>query len=113
MFRSNATRIAQRISDVLDDMLLGDFDYVDTDAGLYADIDYDHAYGTHLAAPDSMLVAVSTPASGLLRSHRPPVASRIARRPSGIDCPPAAAALTPCPGKLPEQWETTSRGNAA
>ena len=109
MFRSNAIRIAQRISDVLDDMLVGDFDYVESGSRLYADIDYDRTFGTEHAAS-----ATATLASDFeLHPHREPLRSRIARRPAGLDCDVTATDASCCPGRLPEQWETMSRGTAA
>jgi len=40
MFRPFITQLAERAADVIDDMLVGDFEYVEDHTGLYADIDY-------------------------------------------------------------------------
>jgi hypothetical protein len=44
MFRSASNNFAHRISDLIDDMLVGDFDYILDGDELYADVDY---YRTH------------------------------------------------------------------
>ena len=44
MFRSANNNFAHRICDLIDDMLVGDFDYVLDGDELYADVDY---YRTH------------------------------------------------------------------
>jgi hypothetical protein len=109
MFRSNAIRIAQRISDVLDDMLVGDFDCVEHGSRIYADIDYDRTYSTtHAVFADASLADDFE-----FHPHREPLRSRVSRRPSGLDCNPPATEGSRCPGRLPEQWETTNRGTAA
>jgi hypothetical protein len=42
MFRPTAAiRLAARVADVIDEMLVGDFDFVEDESGLYADVDYD------------------------------------------------------------------------
>jgi hypothetical protein len=41
MFSTTAIRLAARVADVIDEMLVGDFDYVEDESGLYADVDYD------------------------------------------------------------------------
>jgi hypothetical protein len=41
MFRSATARVAARMSDLIDDMLVGDFDYIVDGEDVYADIDYD------------------------------------------------------------------------
>jgi hypothetical protein len=40
MFRPAVTHIAERIAEILDDALIGDFDYISDGEALYADIDY-------------------------------------------------------------------------
>ena len=44
MFRPTATRLAARVADVIDEMLVGDFDFVEDESGVYADVDYDRKY---------------------------------------------------------------------
>ena len=53
MFRLTATRLAARAADVIDEMLIGDFDFVEDESGLYADVDYDriHPRRLELRAP--------------------------------------------------------------
>ena len=41
MFRSITSRFADRVSDLVDEMLIGDFDYIVEGDELYADIDYE------------------------------------------------------------------------
>jgi hypothetical protein len=41
MFRSVTSRFAAHMSDLIDDMLVGDFDYIVNGDKVYADIDYD------------------------------------------------------------------------
>jgi len=41
MFRPKAIRLAARVADVIDEMLVGDFDFIEDESGLYADVDYD------------------------------------------------------------------------
>jgi len=41
MFRRSATRVVEHLSDAIDDMLIGDFDYVVDGERLFADIDYE------------------------------------------------------------------------
>ncbi len=72
MFRSTATRIAQRVSDVIDDMLLGDFEYVEAGTQLYADIDYQRRYGANPRFAN--------------HHHREWLTSRIERRPDPAEC---------------------------
>lgn len=49
MFRSTTTRLAQRVSDLIDDMLVGDFDYISDGDKLYADVDYYRKHPHHVA----------------------------------------------------------------
>jgi hypothetical protein len=44
MFRPTATRLAARVADVIDEMLVGDFDFVEDESGIYADVDYDRKH---------------------------------------------------------------------
>jgi hypothetical protein len=41
MFRSVTSRVAAHMSELIDDMLVGDFDYIVDGDEVYADIDYD------------------------------------------------------------------------
>lgn len=47
MFRSATNNFALRISDMIDDMLVGDFDYVLDGDELYADVDYYRKHPHH------------------------------------------------------------------
>ena len=47
MFRSATNNFALRISDMIDDMLVGDFDYVRDGDELYADVDYYRKHPHH------------------------------------------------------------------
>jgi hypothetical protein len=49
MFRPTAIRLAARVADAIDEMLIGDFDFVEDESGVYADVDYDR---THACRPD-------------------------------------------------------------
>jgi hypothetical protein len=40
MFRPTAIRLAARVADAIDEMLIGDFDFIEDESGLYADVDY-------------------------------------------------------------------------
>jgi hypothetical protein len=40
MFRATTLRLANRMSDLIDDMLVGDFDYIADGDEVYADVDY-------------------------------------------------------------------------
>ena len=83
MFFSTTLRLATRVSDLIDDLLIGDFDYVLDGERLYADVDYyrDHP---HHEAPGM----TSTTGHGLM-SRRPVLAGAQSRRPGGLPHPPA------------------------
>lgn len=49
MFRSATNYLANRISDLVDDMLVGDFDYILDGDELYADVDYFRKHPHHAA----------------------------------------------------------------
>ena len=49
MFRSATNNLTHRISDLIDDMLVGDFDYVCDGDKLYADVDYYRKHPHHAA----------------------------------------------------------------
>jgi hypothetical protein len=40
MFRSSTSRIVDRLAEAIDDMLIGDYDYVFDGGRVYADVDY-------------------------------------------------------------------------
>jgi hypothetical protein len=44
MFRPTAIRLAARVADVIDEMLVGDFDFIEDESGVYADVDYDRRH---------------------------------------------------------------------
>jgi hypothetical protein len=48
MFRQRATRLAARLADAIDEMLVGDFDFIEDESGLYADVDYDRIHPCRL-----------------------------------------------------------------
>jgi hypothetical protein len=41
-------RFAARVADVIDEMLVGDFDFIEDESGLYADVDYDRIHPCRL-----------------------------------------------------------------
>ncbi len=47
MFRLTTTRLAHRVTDLIDDMLVGDFDYIMDGEHLYADVDYYREHPHH------------------------------------------------------------------
>lgn len=47
MFRSSTTRFVQRISDLIDDALVGDFEYIADGEHVYADVDYYREHPHH------------------------------------------------------------------
>lgn len=47
MFRYITSSLARLLSDAIDDMLLGDYDYILVGNRLYADVDYFHAHPHH------------------------------------------------------------------
>lgn len=90
MFRSVTNNFARRISDLVDDMLVGDFDYILDGEDLYADVDY---YRTHPHHSDALTWA---PAAGRgLGAQRAAVAGPQERRPGTV---PDRAAACVSPG---------------
>jgi hypothetical protein len=84
MFRSvSIMKFAARMSDLIDDMLVGDFDYiVDDDGRAYADVDY------HRAHPHTALTW--TPAAGRgAGPQRQAVSGPKSRRPGTVPAHPA------------------------
>ncbi len=89
MFRSTTTRWAQRVSDLIDDMLVGDFDYILDGEDLYADVDYYRKHPHHVAE------LTWTPAAGRgLGPQRSAVSGPKERRPGTI-APRAATCVAP------------------
>jgi hypothetical protein len=68
-------RLAARVADAIDEMLIGDFDFIEDESGLYADVDYDRTHACHLElrAPvarrpcNAPTPAALTPAAGARR----------------------------------------------
>ena len=70
--------LAHRLSELIDDMLLGDFQYIAEGGDVYADVDYDRLR-PH-AAPLTW-----TPAAGRgFGPQRPAVAGPVSRRPGAV-----------------------------
>jgi hypothetical protein len=87
MFRSATNNFAQRISDLIDDMLVGDFDYILDGDQLYADVDY---YRTHAHHAGEL---TWTPAAGRgVGPQRAAVAGPKERRPGVVPARAAACA---------------------
>jgi len=83
MFRS-AIRFAALMSDLIDEMLVGDFDYIFDDDHVYADVDYHRAHPHHEALS-------WTPAAGRgVGPQRPAVSGPKSRRPGTVPAQPAA-----------------------
>ena len=102
MFRSISHSLAQRISDLIDDMLVGDFDYVLDGDELYADVDYFRRHPHH--APE----LTWTPAAGRgFGPQRPAAAGPKERRPGTV---PARAAVCVSPGHAPVMRGATPAG---
>jgi hypothetical protein len=58
MFRSITARLADRMSELVDEILVGDFDYVIDGDEVYADIDYDRIArecGTRVRQPAPLI----------------------------------------------------------
>jgi hypothetical protein len=102
MFRSVTNNFARRISDLIDDMLVGDFDYILDGEELYADVDY---YRTH---PHHALELTWTPAAGRgLGPQRAAVAGPKERRPGTV---PARAAACVSPRRSTAVRPATAAG---
>jgi len=85
MFRSATVRLAARVSDLLDDMLVGDFDYIIDGDEIYADVDY---FRTHPHHADEL---TWTPAAGRgFGPQRSAASGPQARRPGAVAPRPAA-----------------------
>ena len=88
MFRLEKIQaLANRLSELIDDMLLGDFDYVAEGPNVYADVDYERLR-LH-AGPLTW-----TPAAGRgFGPQRPAVAGPVSRRPGAVSQAPKGCAL--------------------
>jgi hypothetical protein len=87
MFRSATIRLAARISDLIDDMLLGDFDYILDGDAVYADVDYFRRHPHHVAE------LTWTPAAGRgFGPQRTAAAGPKDRRPGVVPSRPVACA---------------------
>jgi hypothetical protein len=90
MFRSVTNHLAQRISDLVDDMLVGDFNYVLDGDQLYADVDYFRKHPHHVGE------LTWTPSAGRgLGAQRSAVVGPKERRPGTV---PVRAAVCASPG---------------
>ncbi len=79
MFREAIIHLATRLSAHIDDMLLGDFDYIAYGDRVYADVDY-RRLRRHHPTPLSW-----TPAAGRgFGPQRPLVAGPVSRRPGSV-----------------------------
>lgn len=107
MFRSTTTRLAHRVSDLIDDMLVGDFDYVLDGDDLYADVDY---YRTH---PHHVEELTWTPAAGRgFGPQRSATAGPRERRP-GVVPARAAVCITPLGASRIRPATAAARSRAA
>jgi len=102
MFRSVTNILALRISELIDDMLVGDFDYILDGDQLYADVDYFHKHPHHKAE------LTWTPAAG--RGFGPQRSTAVGpkeRRPGTV---PSRAATCVSPGHAPVLQAATTAG---
>jgi hypothetical protein len=100
MFRS-AIRFAARMSELIDDMLVGDFDYIFDDGRIYADVDY------HRAHPHQAALSW-TPAAGRgAGPQRPAVSGPKSRRPGTV---PAQRAACVAPVRAANSRAATAAG---
>jgi hypothetical protein len=89
MFRSTTNRLARRVSDLIDDMLVGDFDYILDGEDLYADVDYYRKHPHHVAD------LTWTPAAGRGLGPQRSAASGPKERRPGAVAPRAGACVSP------------------
>ncbi len=102
MFRSATTRLAQRLSDLIDDMLVGDFEYILDGDDLYADVDY---YRTH---PHHTEPLTWTPAAGRgFGPQRAVLSGPRDRRPGTV---PARPTTCPSPARAAAGRPATAAG---
>lgn len=102
MFHSATNNLAHRISDLIDDMLVGDFDYILDGDELYADVDYYRKHPHHAAD------LTWTPSAGRgLGPQRSTASGPKERRPGTV---PARAAVCVSPGHAPILRPATAAG---
>jgi hypothetical protein len=102
MFRSATNNFAHRISDLIDDMLVGDFDYVRDGDELYADVDYYRRHPHHSAELSW------TPGAGRgFGPQRSAAAGPQERRPGTV---PARAGVCISPSRAPVGGAATAAG---
>jgi hypothetical protein len=102
MFRSATNNFTLRLSDLIDDMLVGDFDYVLDGEELYADVDYYRKHPHHAGELSW------TPAAG--RGYGPQRAAVVGpkeRRPGTV---PASPAVCVSPARSDRQGPATAAG---
>ena len=102
MFRSVTNILALRLTELIDDMLVGDFDYILDGDELYADVDYFRKHPHHKAE------LTWTPAAGRgFGPQRSTVVGPQERRPGTV---PARAAACVSPGHAPVLQAATAAG---
>ena len=102
MFRSATHYLANRISDLVDDMLVGDFDYILNGDELYADVDYFRKHPHHASTLSW------TPSAGRgFGPQRAAVVGPKERRPGTV---PARAASCDSPSHTPLLRPVTAAG---
>lgn len=118
MFRSATNNFALRISDMIDDMLVGDFDYILDGDELYADVDYYRKHRDALPTgvdyyrehPHHAGELTWTPSAGRgFGPERAAVVGPKERRPGTV---PARAAVCVAPGRSPVYRPATAAGRA-
>jgi hypothetical protein len=72
MFRSVTSRVAGKVSDLIDDMLIGDYDYVIDGEHIYADVDYER----HCAS-DALILGTPQRRAGAVRAAELPCSSPV------------------------------------
>lgn len=102
MFRSATNNLALRISDLIDDMLVGDFEYIVDGEHVYADVDYYRRHPHHAGELSW------TPSAGRgFGAQRAAVAGPKERRPGTV---PAQTAVCVSPARLGGQRPVTAAG---
>jgi len=118
MFRFAIASLAGRVAEVIDDMLLGDYEYVLADGRLYADVDYLNAleaeelrerageyFRTH---PHHSSELTWTPSAGRGFGPQRTVLAGPAERRAGTV--PARAGACDAPARTPLAWAHTAAG---
>jgi hypothetical protein len=102
MFRSATNNFAHRISELIDDMLVGDFDYILVGDELYADVDYYRKHPHHAGE------LTWTPSAGRgFGPQRTTSAGPNERRPGMV---PARAAVCVSPARTAKARPATAAG---